>query len=822
MTTSTSTSTRESGSPPTPATKPPGISVSSLFRSMGPRLLLLLVMLLSALLGFAQFSPPAVVPQSAPATEFSAERAMTQLRVIARQSRLIGSPANAQARAYLLQQITAMGLQPEVQTTTVTLRPTGWDTFQTGTVHNVVARLKGTDSTRAILLDAHYDSGATGPGASDEGSGVVTLLETMRALVAGPPLKNDVIFVFADGEERDMLGAHAFATQHPWMQEVGLALNFEAVGNQGPAELYMTSQQNGWIVNEFLRAAPAPLASSFLNNLTWVFSAQRLGCDLEEYMARGSAGLDFLYIGNTPVYHTLLDNVQTIDPSGIQHEGSYTLALVRHFGAMDLSQVPTASNNAMFNILPGVVVHYPETWAVPLAVMITLLLLGVLALGFRRKHLTVGGFAGGILIFPASVIAVLTCSILGWAALKAVNPNYQVTMAGSYYGSDLVVLALAALVIAAMSALFLWLSGKMRMYNLAAGALVWWAVLMVLSSMFFPGGSYLFAWPLMFSLLALGWLFLTKEPAARPWMRAGVLSMASVPGIVLLTSAMIYLLPLATRFDVDGGIPATPVPIVFVALLMGLLIPQLDLLAGERTRGAGESHPTAHTGRRRLRTSLARWLVPISAFLIGIVVLGAAIGTSGFSPARPGTDQIRYQLNADTGQAIWQSDDQRLDQWTRQFFPSSTGQGPFQAKAPSVALAAPIASLLSDTLSGGTRTMRVQVSSPRHAPYVSVLVETQAEIVAASLDGQPFDLSGFSQSEHQRLEFSYYGLPDKGFELALEVASAAPVKITVQDLSNGLPSVPGMTIRPRPADLMPAPRDWLDPTIVVKSFTFAR
>ena len=146
-------------------------------------------------------------------------------------------------------------------------------------------------------------------------------------------------------------------------------------------------------------------------------------------------------------------------------------------------------------------------------------------------------------------------------------------------------------------------------------------------------------------------------------------------------------------------------------------------------------------------------------------------------------------------------------EWTRQFFPSSTGQGPFQAKAPSVALAAPTVTLISDTLSGGTRTLRLQVASPRHAAYASVLVEAQGEIVAASLDGQPFDLSGLSQSARQRLEFSYYGLPDKGVELTLQVASAAPVKITVQDLSNGLPSIPGMTIRPRPADLMPAPRD---------------
>jgi hypothetical protein len=451
-----------------------------------------------------------------------------------------------------------------------------------------------------------------------------------------------------------------------------------------------------------------------------------------------------------------------------------------------------------------------------------LLLLGVLALGFRRKHLTIGGFALGTILFPASVIGVLTCSILGWAALKAVSPNYQVAMAGSYYGSDFVVLGLAALVIAAMSALFLWLRGKIRMYNLAAGALVWWGLLMILSSIFFPGGSYLFTWPLLFCLLALGWLFLAKEPKAHPWLRAGALAVASVPGILLLTEAIIFLLPLATRFDVEGGIAAMPVPIVFVALLMGLLIPQCDLLAGEPRTHTKESRPAS--GRKgQFRSLLApRTTMPISAFLIGIVVLGAAISTSGFSPARPGTDQIRYQLDADTGQAVWQSDDQRLDQWTQQFFPSRSGQGPFQAKAPSVAIAAPTVSLISDTLSGRIRTMRVQVASPRHAAYATVVVEAQGEIVEARLSGQPFDLSGLSQSAHQRLEFSYYGLPDKGFELMLRIASAAPVKITVQDLSNGLPSIPGMTIRPRPADLMPAPRDWLDPTVVVKSFTFAR
>ena len=323
---------------------------------VAPRLFMLLVLALSTWLGFAQFTLPAVVPTVAPATEFSAERAMTDLQAIAKEPHLTGSQALADVRTYLIQRIRAMGLQPEVQTTTVIQHPPGWDAFQTGTVNNIVVRLKGTASTKAILLNAHYDSAANGPGASDEGSGVVTLLEAMRALIASPPLKNDVLFVFTDGEERDMMGAHAFASQHPLMQEVGLAINYEAMGSGGASELYMTSQQNGWLINEFLKAAPSPLGSSLMDNVTWVFSEQRLGSDLEEYMARGSAGLDFFYTADTSVYHTMQDNVQMIDPRSIQHDGSYALSLVRHFGSMDLSQVPRAPDEVFFNIWQNVVI----------------------------------------------------------------------------------------------------------------------------------------------------------------------------------------------------------------------------------------------------------------------------------------------------------------------------------------------------------------------------------------------------------------------------------------------------------------------------------
>jgi acetylornithine deacetylase/succinyl-diaminopimelate desuccinylase-like protein len=164
------------------------------------RLFLLLVIFAAAVIAMYQFTPRDVVTTSASPTEFSGERAFDHLKVVAKEPHPMGSPANAAVRDYLIQEITAMGLRPEMQNTTAILRFPGANVIFAGTVQNIMVRLKGTASTRAILLDAHYDSADTGPGASDCGSCVVTSLETMRALKAGPPLKNDVIFVFSDGE----------------------------------------------------------------------------------------------------------------------------------------------------------------------------------------------------------------------------------------------------------------------------------------------------------------------------------------------------------------------------------------------------------------------------------------------------------------------------------------------------------------------------------------------------------------------------------------------------------------------------------------------
>src|SRR6185436_14698966 len=197
------------------------------------------------------------------------------------------------------------------------------------TVANVIARLKGTGAGRALLLSAHYDSVATGAGASDDAAGVAALLETARALKTQPPLQNDVIFLFTDGEEAGLFGARAFTEQHPWAKDVGVVMNFEARGNGGPSIMFETSSGNQQLIKTFGQTAPDPVASS----LTYeIYKLLPNDTDLSVFKEAKLPGLNFAYINGFTHYHTNLDTPVQLDERSLQHHGASALALTRAFG----------------------------------------------------------------------------------------------------------------------------------------------------------------------------------------------------------------------------------------------------------------------------------------------------------------------------------------------------------------------------------------------------------------------------------------------------------------------------------------------------------
>ena len=127
---------------------------------------------------------------------------MRHVEQIAQRPHPMGSEDHERVRDYIVGQISALGLRPQVQQATAI----GTRYREAGRVQNILTRVPGTaPNGKAVLVIVHYDGIEAGPSAADDGAGCAALLETLRALQARKrPLTHDVVALFTDGE-----GAHA-------------------------------------------------------------------------------------------------------------------------------------------------------------------------------------------------------------------------------------------------------------------------------------------------------------------------------------------------------------------------------------------------------------------------------------------------------------------------------------------------------------------------------------------------------------------------------------------------------------------------------------
>jgi hypothetical protein len=741
--------------------------------------------------------PPEALSSNAPLTDFAAERAMNHLRVIANRPHPIGSTEHAETLAYLQQELSRMGLSPEIQRTTAITEGRGVP-YTAATVQNLMARLKGTGNGQAILLVAHFDSAPNSPGASDDGAAVSALLETLRAIQAGAPLKNDLIFLFTDGEEIGLLGAQAFVKEHPWFRDVKVALNFEARGSSGPSVMFETSHKNGWLVRNLSDAVPYPRMNSLMYD---IYRLLPNNSDLSVLKAAGVAGLNFAYLDDAPHYHTALDSVQNIDQRSLQHQGSYALSLARHLGNQSLDA--TASANAVYFDLLGItVVQYSYTWVGPLMVFVLLFFSAVVFLGFRRKRLTLGGIGQGFQFPLVSAIAAVISVAVAWQVISSLHDGYRLMTLGETYNGGYYRLGFVALTIALTSLAYRWFRTRVSEADLLAGALAWWAILLVLTSLFLQGGSYLFVWPLLFAVIGLGLILTTKETERVSLVRSVSFSVCLVPGLVLFV-------PLIQLLLVGLTISMAAAVMIPVVLLLVLLLP-----------------------RPRVTTNTSQWTLPAVAAVVSVVFLVAGSLTAGFNGDRRRPNSIFYASDADTGQAVWASQDAEPDQWTQQFFSAGYEQGRLaesfplnghtllKGRGPQLGLTPPDLKVLGDTTRDGVRTLRLLITSSREAPVMSVYEESKPQIAGATINGKRMlSAAEVHTGRVARWGLQYFAVPREGIELTLDVRSTQPVKLRLVDQSYGLPKSNG-SFTNRPDFMMAAISSETDSTFVARTFVF--
>jgi hypothetical protein len=688
--------------------------------------------------------PPSPVAATAADTVFSAERALRHVEEIAVRPHPIGSTDHDRVRDYILRQLGALGLRPQVQVTTAV----GTRYQEAGRVQNILAYLPGTSPTRkAVLLMGHYDGVEAGPAASDDAAGCAALLETIRAIRARKtPLAHDVIVLFTDGEEAGLLGAAAFVREHPWARDVAFVLNVEARGTTGRSFMFETGPGNLDAVRQLRAAGDVTAGSVFVT----IYRALPNDTDLSEVAMLGVPALNFAFAEGVERYHTTRDDVAHLDPGSLQHHGQQMLRVATKVASGELPRPKTG--DAVFFDLPLIgLVIYPEWVAVPLA----LLALGLAVLVVRPT------WRDALIGAGVMIVAVAVSAGVG----RLVNLNGAARWSGIY------AVALALLILALNLAAYHLI--RRRLDAAAGGALVVWLLLTIATAFAAPGVSYLFTWPLLFALVAARSKHVVAEWAAvvvalfvlAGFAYAGSTVMLGLGGagslaLALITALLTWvLLPTLQRAAPDWRADVGIAVAGFVAALIG---------AG--VVGQSEAHP--------LRSALV--------YTENSATHEAWFGS--LSDADPWTRSV-LGPSPKTGPS-----------WTSA---ANEFSGVLKGKAVTPAgLAAPTLTYIRDTVILNARRVVFRLNAPRGTTG-AVVRAYGAPVGRAAIDARVVDTTRF-RFHTAAWQFQFWNVPDSGVVFSLAVPPGRPLDVDVSARRMGLPAMPGVAIPPRPPSVVPS------------------
>lgn len=449
-----------------------------------------IILIIAGVLSVAPLIPPNP-PSDSEIAAFSVTRAFESIESISQKPRPIGSAENQRVSAFLAAQLDILGLEPEIQIIDV---PNYFgsvpDIVEIG---NVVARIPGTSPTTAVALVGHYDTVPSTPGANDNASAVAIILETARAILAGNRLRNDVILVFTDGEEpAPRFGSSAFVAEHPWASDIGFVVNLEAVGESGQSIISQISGPEAWVIDRYVEAVPYPAAYSFLTTMTKIIGGPTT--DFVTFSNEGIAGVEFVYLTGSPIYHTLADIPERVSWRSLYQQGANTLALARHIGSLDFESVRDDSEAVFFNVGRRHVIRYPSAWSLPVVVMT-----GVLLLAASRRLKQWQGILWSAFTTVVTMVSTALASVGIWTVLARQRNAMGVAESYLYLFGLLALVAVSGVAIGRLTRRHIG-----EDHAIIGVITVWWA-LGLLTAIAAPGMSYLFVLPVLGGALTLLW-----------------------------------------------------------------------------------------------------------------------------------------------------------------------------------------------------------------------------------------------------------------------------------------------------------------------------
>ena len=750
-------------------------------------------------LSFDSLLPSEVASINAPDSEFSAQRALVPLQEIAKAPHYHGTKEHIRVGHFIISELEKLGLETQLQEAFVLsnnnkrlVRP-----------KNVVARLKGTGKGKSLVLLSHYDSALVPSfGASDAGSGVVTILESLRAYNAsGKKPINDIIVVFTDAEEIGLVGASLFVEKHPWAKNVGLVLNFEARGSGGPSNMIVeTNGGNTNLIKAFAAADVCyPVASSLMYSVY-----KMLPNDTDSTIFREDGDIEsmfFAFIDDHYDYHTANDTLENLDIETLQHQGSYLLPLLHYFAESDLSSLKAEQDSVYVNMPIVTFIYYPFSWILPMLCLAFILFFVVLGYGFSKHKLDLDGVVKGFAPLLLSLTICVIIGIFGWKLLTNIYPQYQEVQHGFKYNGHAYIGFFVALCLAILFRAYSYFGKRSSVVNLVAAPLFLWLVVNGLVFVFLKGAGF-FIIPVFFGILS--WFLLLRFQTPR------------LIGMALLAAPGVFLFaPLIQFFPVGLGSDHIVISCVFTVLLFGLLLPVF--------------------GFYKLKKVLSYLFL-----VLALVFFVVAHSQSSFSEIRQKPNSLSYYNNIDTKEAYWVSYDKMLDPWTKHYL----GEDPkpasayiesaagskyntsysFAAKAPVVAIPEFKLTINYDSLYGGMRGVSFTIIPQRDAHQIRLY--TDKEVVFSSLQfngvsvsmNDPLKQGALNRPTDELLR--YYIADSDSLQVSYTLPESEPSPIfKVLEYGFDLVSNPLLNVMPRAKNMMPKP--FINTDAVINKRTFS-
>ncbi len=750
----------------------------------------LLLIALAIYWSFRALMPTYKPDDTATKTSFSTDRALKHVKNMSQKPHAVGFKGHSEVREFIITELEKLGLE-----TTIQEGYTAGDWGNLSKVVNILARIKGSEPGKALLLLSHYDSSTHSSfGASDAASGVATILEGIRAFLASDSRpKNDIIILISDAEELGLNGADLFVNNHPWKKDVGLVLNFEARGSGGPSYMLIeTNRGNETLIKEFTKANPKyPVA----NSLTYsIYKRLPNDTDLTVFREDGDIeGFNFAFIDDHFDYHTANDIYERLDKKTMAHQGSYLMPLLQHFSQADLTNLKSLNDSIYFNIPFFKLVSYPNEWVWPMYGLAVLFFIVLLFYGFKRKTLHIQQITQA---FIPMLIAILVNGIMGyysWSFLKWMYPEYQDILHKFTYNGHTYIFAFVFFTLGVCFWVYKKFS-KIRPVNLIVAPLILWLLICGLINHYLIGASF-FIIP-VFALLASFMVLINQK-----WPNVFLMTFLALPALFIFA-------PFVKMFPVGLGLEKLYATTLFTTLIFFLLLPVVGYY------------------RKKRRVAVFSLLL-----FFGCMIL--AHTNSGFNKENPKPSSLLYILNSDTNTAKWATYENQLSKWTQQYLNTDKKRAElssnktisskyssgftYVAKAPLKEIPAMQLLTSTDTIIENSRFINLAITPNR--PINRLEIFTATELEAATVNDIALSTHFLEHRRHGKL-ITHYVSDNDSTVLQLQFSKDATLELTIYEASNDLLTNKNFSIPNRPDDNIPMPFILNDAILVTKTVRF--